>query len=56
MWPEKRLGLLPSGLTAAGRDNTLDLTGPIGHITQGLRCRPISYWWPGFCNVEDGDE
>ncbi len=36
MWPEKRLGLLPSGLTAAGRmDNTLDLTGPVGHITQG---------------------
>lgn len=39
MWPEKRLGLLPSGLTVAGStdsvDNALDLTGPLGHITQG---------------------
>ena len=33
MWPAKRLGLLPLGLTAAGSmDNTLDLTGPVGHI------------------------
>jgi len=37
MWPEKRLGLLPLGLTVAGSmdmDNGLDLTGPVGHITQ----------------------